>query len=78
MPQTFTLGPTTAAQDVILAAAAARRGVTVTAMVNAEMARIFQRAKNEFDIDQGAVVAAAFNAASGATQASVKTTLGVP
>ena len=77
MPQTFTLGPTTVKQDQILAYVAQKRGISVDELVNGEMARIFARARNEFEHDDAALVAAAYTAATAAKQAQVKTVLGL-
>lgn len=78
MPQTFSFGPTTAKQDAILTTIAAKRGVTVQALVDAEMARIFARFKNEYEQDDGARVAAAYTGATATVQNGVRTALGLP
>lgn len=77
MPQTFTLGPTTANQDKILLHVATKRGKTVDELVNEAMTDIFQRAKKEYEQDEGARVADAYNAANTATQNGIKTALGL-
>lgn len=77
MPQTFTFSTTTAKQDAILLYAATKKGVTVQEYVDAETARIYNRAKNEYEQDENARVAAAYQAANNATQNKVKTDLGV-
>lgn len=77
MPQTFTFGPTTANQDKIFLHVATKRGKTVDELVNEAMADIFQRAKKEYEQDEGARVADAYNAANTATQNGIKTALGL-
>lgn len=69
---------TTPRQDQVLTQIAAKRGVTVQALMDAELARVLQRAANEADRDDGAVVAAAYLAATNTKQAQVKTVLGLP
>lgn len=75
MPQTFTFGPTTVKQDAVLLVIATKRGKTVDELVNEAMADIYKRIKQEYDQDEGARVADAFNAASAAKQIAVKTEL---
>lgn len=77
MPQTFTLGPTTAKQDTILAYIATKRGVTVQELIDGEISRIFGRAKNEYDQDEGQKVTEAYLAASNAVQNGIKNALGL-
>lgn len=77
MPQTFTFGPTTVKQDAVLLVIATKRGKTVDELVNEAMADIYKRIKQEYDQDEGAQVADAYNAASNAKQIAVKTELGL-
>jgi len=69
---------TTARQDAALAAVAAKRGVPVQALVDAELARILQRALNEADRDAGEAVSAAYLAGTPAQRTATRTALGLP
>jgi hypothetical protein len=75
---TYTLGPTTVKQDQMLAYVATKRGISVDELVNGEMARILNRARNEFEQDDAAKVAEAYTAATAAKQQQVRTALGLP
>lgn len=68
---------TTPRQDTVLAYVAGKRGTTVQAFVDGEMARILKRAVNEFEQDDAAQVSAAYLAATALKQNQVKTVLGL-
>lgn len=68
---------TNATQEAYLTYVAAKKGVTNAAYFNAEMARILARIRNEYEADDGNKVEAAYLAAPPATQATVKTALGL-
>jgi hypothetical protein len=68
---------TTARQDAVLATLAAKRGITVAALMDGEMQRILRRAQNEVDQDEATSVASAYTSATNAKQAQVRTVLGL-
>ena len=70
---------TNANQEALVTFAATKTGAASNdAFVQAQFARILQRARNERDLDDTNKVGAAYLAATPAVQAQVKTLLGVP
>ena len=73
----YTLSTANAKQDAALAFCAAQASQTVAEYVQAQMARIVQRALNEKDRADAIEVSAAFLAATNLKQSQVRTTLGL-
>jgi len=70
---------TNAAQEAVLTFAATRAGAASNdAFVQAQFARILQRARNDHDLDDTSRIGAGYLAATPTVQAQVKAALGLP
>jgi hypothetical protein len=77
MAQTFSVSTVNNKQDAALALAAAKDGKTVDQYVQAQFARVVQRAINERERDDAAAVGTAYLAASTAVQNQIRAALGL-
>ena len=68
---------TTARQDAVLTRAAAKRSVTVAALMNAALMKVLKQYEAEIDADDAQSVGAAYVTASNAVQNQVKAALGL-